>query len=548
MIQDASLKKWSTPTLPQLTKLQMEKMLADVHIEAQRRLAAQHKSIQRLTEDERVEYSLCKDDMAYFIGNYVHILNATDETWLPFDLWPAQRATLTQMHESRQLIILKARQLGLTWLCLAYALWRMIFYPIATIGIFSRREEDAKELLDKRLKGMYERLPAWMKAASVIDNNKTNWQLSTGSSAMAFATNGGRQYTFSLVMVDEADFQPDLPGLLTAVKPTIDAGGRMWLISSVNKDLPESRFKKIYRTAKTGSEQWRHIFLSWQSRPGRTPNWYEQQKIECMATTGALDDLHQEYPATDTEALAPRSLDKRISPMWIEACYEEMEPLDISDAPAIVGLEVYAPPQPTRQYVIGCDPAEGNPNSDDSALTVLDFATGEECAVLAGKFEPSTFGSHIAAMSAYYNHAPAMIERNNHGHAVLQWVGEHARRVRLLQGHDDKPGWMSSKLGKALLYTECADHFRLNAIDGTKILHSFGSYHQLASIEGNSLRAPDGMHDDRADSYALAQVGRAQSVQQQVNIVPQANTFFGARDTEPRTRGTDRGRLYGSRN
>jgi hypothetical protein len=120
--------------------------------------------------------------------------------------------------------------------------------------------------------------------------------------------------------------------------------------------------------------------------------------------------------------------------------------------------------------------------------------------------------------------------------------------VRLLQGHDDKPGWMSSKLGKALLYTECADHFRLNAQDSTKILHSFGSYHQLASIEGNSLRAPDGMHDDRADSYALAQVGRAQSVQQQVNIVPQANTFFGARDTEPRTRGTDRGRLYGSRN
>jgi hypothetical protein len=85
--------------------------------------------------------------------------------------------------------------------------------------------------------------------------------------------------------------------------------------------------------------------------------------------------------------------------------------------------------------------------------------------------------------------------------------------VRLLQGHDDKPGWMSSKLGKALLYTECADHFRLNAQDSTKILHSFGSYHQLASIEGNSLRAPEGMHDDRADSYSLAQVGRAARVE-----------------------------------
>lgn len=502
----------------------MEKMLADVHTEAQRRLAAQHRSTQRLTTDEREEYLLCKADMAYFIGKYVMILNATDETWLPFDLWPAQRDVLSQMHESRQLIVLKARQLGLTWLCLAYALWRIVFYPIATIGIFSRREEDAKELLDKRLKGMYERLPTWMKAATVIDNNKTNWQLSTGSSAMAFATNGGRQYTFSLVMVDEADFQPDLPGLLTAVKPTIDAGGRMWLISSVNKDLPESRFKKIYRTAKIGSENWRHVFLSWQARPGRTLDWYERQKVECMATTGALDDLHQEYPATDTEALAPRSLDKRISPIWIEACYDEMEPLEhVMGAPAIPGLEIYKLPVNDMRYVIGGDPAEGNPTSDDSALTVLDWATGEECAVLAGKFEPSTFGSHIKEIAAYYNGAPAMIERNNHGHAVIQWVDEHAKRVKLLNGHDDKPGWMSSKLGKALLYTECADHFRTNArmddpAQATKILHSFGGYQQLASIEGATLRAPEGQHDDRADSYALAQVARAAAIIERVAI------------------------------
>lgn len=510
------------PTLPQLTKLQMEKMLADVHTEAQRRLAAQHKSTQRLTIEQRVEWELCKADMAYFIGKYVYILNATDETWLPFELWPAQESTLQHMHESRQLIILKARQLGLTWLCLAYALWRIIFYPIATIGIFSRREEDAKELLDKRLKGMYERLPDYMKAASVIDNNKTNWQLSTGSSAMAFATNGGRQYTFSLVMVDEADFQPDLPGLLTAVKPTIDAGGRMWLISSVNKDLPESRFKKIYRTAKTGSDNWRHIFLPWQARPGRNIDWYERQKVECMATTGALDDLHQEYPASDTEALAPRSLDKRISPMWIEACYEEMEPMDIAAAPAIVGLEIYRPPVKDGQYVIGGDPAEGNPTSDDSALTVLDWITGEECAVLAGKFEPSALGSHIKEMSAYYHNAPVMIERNNHGHAVIQWVDEHAKRVKLLHGHDDKPGWMSSKLGKALLYTECANHFRLNAVDSTKILHSFSSYQQLASIEGATLLAPEGQHDDRADSYALAQVARSIAVEAGLRIIPKA--------------------------
>jgi hypothetical protein len=40
------------------------------------------------------------------------------------------------------------------------------------------------------------------------------------------------------------------------------------------------------------------------------------------------------------------------------------------------------------------------------------------------------------------------------------------------------------------------------------VLHSEASWHQLSSIEGNTLRAPDGMADDRADAYALAQVAR----------------------------------------
>src|SRR5690606_17239541 len=140
-------------------------------------------------------------------------------------------------------------------------------------------------------------------------------------------------------------------------------------------------------------------------------------------------------------------------------------------------------------------------------------------------------------------------ERNNHGHAVIQWVQEHARRVKVLNGHDDKPGWMSSKLGKALLYTEAADHFRSNAKDGTKILHSFATYQQLASIEGATLRAPEGQHDDRADSYALAQAARAASVQQQVTLLPHSARLFGSRETAQNghSRNGHRGGLYGSR-
>jgi hypothetical protein len=40
------------------------------------------------------------------------------------------------------------------------------------------------------------------------------------------------------------------------------------------------------------------------------------------------------------------------------------------------------------------------------------------------------------------------------------------------------------------------------------VLHSFATFTQLASVDGSTLRAPDGEYDDRAISYALACAAR----------------------------------------
>lgn len=453
--------------------------------------------------EQTAEWTKCEASPIYFIGAYCWVFNATNEAWIPFDLWPAQQWSLVQLQHNRLVVILKARQLGMTWLVLGLALWQMLFRSAATIGIFSRTETDAGDLLDFRLKGMYERLPDFMKAKSILLSNKSRWELSNGSMAMAFPTTGGRQYTFSFLLADEADFQENLPSFMRAVKPTVDAGGSMVLLSTSDKTNPASLFKQIYRAAKLGANEWRNLFLPWHARPGRTQAWYEAQKRDSLANTTSLDDLHQEYPATDTEALAPRSLDKRIASIWIENCYKEIEPIEDDKAPALPRLRIYQKPVAGRKYVAGVDPAEGNPTSDDSALTVLDMLTGEEVAVLNGKFQPSMMAGYADLICTYYNKADIMVERNNHGHAVLLWLDEHSR-LRRLPGHDTKIGWMSSALGKSLLYNQMADCFR----DKETILHSFATYTQLASIEGATLRAPDGENDDLADSYALAHAGR----------------------------------------
>ena len=455
------------------------------------------------------EAGRCYREPAYFLNTYGQIYDATSGDWVPFRLWPEQRRTLRVVEQNRLTVILKARQLGLTWLTLGFALWTMLYRPAATVLLFSRRDEEAIYLLSReRLRGMFYRLPEWMVASiTVRSENAHEWSLSNGSVARAFPTTAGDSYTASLAIVDEAALAEDLGRLMRAVKPTIDGGGRMILLSRANKGDPEGQFANIYRAARGGQSGWAPVFLPWHARPERDTAWYEAQHRDILSRTGALDDLHEQYPATDTEALSPRSLDKRIPAVWIEQCYDDRPALAEHGGPAIGGLEVYRAPEPSRSYVLGADPAEGNPTSDDSALTVLDRLTGEECAVLAGKFQPEIFGGHIDKIGAWYNKAGVLVERNNHGHAVLLWLRDNSKLDRLL-GLDQKPGWLTTTLGNTLLYDRAAEAFH----NGETVLHSFASYQQLASIGGSSLEAPDGAHDDRADSYALALLARTAPV------------------------------------
>lgn len=488
-----------------------------------------------VTEERAKELGKCYDSYLYFIDNYVMIYDSVESGWIPFHLWDAQRELLKQIHVNQLTIILKARQLGISWLSLAYALWSVVYRPIAAVALFSRRDNEALYMLSNdRLRGMYNHLPLWMKGRLRAETDSGHeWILSSGSAVRAFPTSAGDGYVSTLAIVDEADLAPDLNKLMRSVKPTIDNGGKLILLSRTDKSQPESEFKRIYRASKTGENGWSHLFIPWYAHPGRNNEWYQRQRKDILSRTGSLDDLYEQYPATDTEALAARVLDKRIPPMWVEACFDESRGIRAKGSPSLPGLVIFKEPEEGKRYVIGADPAEGNPTSDDSSLHVVDVDKGEECAVMSGKSEPDVFASYLAQVSAYYNHAPALVERNNHGHAVIQWLDEHARRIRLLPGHDaegkknekpvlgkprrkNKPGWLTSKLGKAILYTICTEHFRVNAnydeegSVSTVVLHDFKTYTQLVNIEGATLSAPEGLADDRATSYALAIAGREQ--------------------------------------
>lgn len=480
----------------------------------------------------RTEWLKCAASPAYFTTNYVQIHRVSTGAaggaareaggWALFKLWPAQIRTLECMTHASRLVVLKARQLGLSWLALSYALWLMDFQAPSTVLLFSLKEAEAVELLE-RLRGMYRRLPLWLQARGAVQDSGTRFELSTGSRALAFSTRGGRSYSGTLAIVDEADFIPDLAQFLNAVKPTVDGGGQLFMISTSDKRRPLSPFKNLFRAAAhadrsdshsrtDGAGAYEAVFLPWQARPERDAGWYAATRAEMFAQRGSDDDFFAEYPATAEEALAPLQLDRRIPYSWIAAVFRGVEGQtswhrlpETLQQPSLPGLTVYVLPEPGRAYVIGADPAEGNPRSDDSAATVLDASSGEECASLAAKIEPTVFAGYVERLARWYNGAAILPERNNHGHTViaaLAAAGEH----RVLCGHDGKPGWLSNAKGKTLLYNALADAVR----DMTCTIHSAETAGQIASIEASSLRAPAGLHDDLADSFALAVAAAAQ--------------------------------------
>ena len=455
-----------------------------------------------LTELEAEELGKCYHSPEYFIQNYCHIYDTIEGGWVPFELWPAQIAALDIIHGNQLSVVLKARQIGLTWLCLAYALWCMIFRPIASILIFSKRDVDAIYLLSEdRLRGMYDRLPEWLKIGHDIHtDNAHEWSMANESTARSFPTSAGDSYTATLAIVDEADLSPDLNSLLRAVKPTIANGGKMVLLSRADKDKPVSDFKKIYMDAKAEKTPWAYIFLPWYVHPRRTVKWYEAEKTDILSRTGSLDDLYEQYPATDSEALRPRSMDKRIPHEWLSEVYVEEEG---DNSVGLTGLTVFKRPEDKKLYVIGVDPAEGNPNSDESAATVLDLMTGEQVAILGEKLQPNTFADYVEKLAGFYNEASVLVERNNHGHAILLKLSEDGFEGTL-NGFDGRPGWHNTTKGKALMYTHCTKVVQEKDV----IVHDFLTFQQLASIVGSTLKAPEHEHDDRATAFALAQCAR----------------------------------------
>ena len=122
----------------------------------------------KLREIIKLEYKKCYTDPVYFMKKYCVIQHPTKGK-INFNLYPYQEDTLRDFKNFDYNVILKSRQLGISTLCAAYALWLMTFYSDKNVMVLATKQEVAKNLVTK-VRVMYENLPSWIKVLAIEEN------------------------------------------------------------------------------------------------------------------------------------------------------------------------------------------------------------------------------------------------------------------------------------------------------------------------------------------------------------------------------------------
>lgn len=417
--------------------------------------------------------------------------------------WPWQFRLLSLWTATPLSVVLKARQLGVSWLAAIYALWWAMRRPGQQILLISKGQLDAEELLAK-VAYVLERLPpAWRPEAVV--NTRMIRLLGLGSEieAMPATERVGRSRTANLVILDEHAHQPWARKILLAVKAAAEAGQ---IISMSSANGQGALHSQLYLGAKTGTNGWQAIFVPASAHPGRTGNWRERARAELAELSDA--DFAQEYPENDVEAIAATG-----RPVF--------RPEDLARQKLLVGqngefgLSIFAEPEAGKMYLIGADVGEGLATSDWSSAAVLERDSGEQVAHLRGRWTPDIFAARIDRLARRYaaragaaNRLPVIVavERNNHGHAVLLRLTQlHAGTgpYQLFRARDKRLGWLTTTATRPVLIDQLEEALRTDAL----ALHDAGSVDQFATFHWNDDGRPEaqeGYHDDDVLAVGIA--------------------------------------------
>lgn len=244
---------------------------------------------------------------AVFIDRFCWLRPAAGGAPQRFRLWAEQVEALDYIEEHDRVIFLKARQLGLSWIAAAYALWLCSANSGQTALIISQGLREAVVQLD-RVKFMHDRLPAELRQGT--GNDRVDQIEFPGRDSriisLPASKHAGSGYTATLVVMDEWAKIERAEQLYTAIMPTLSAGGKFVGISTAQGR--SNLFADIWRDASPKlsdhwepsehDSEWWPFFLPSSAHPARDGAWHERERRRLLTDRR----FWQEYPEQPSDA------------------------------------------------------------------------------------------------------------------------------------------------------------------------------------------------------------------------------------------------------
>lgn len=378
-------------------------------------------------------------------------------------------------------IILKSRQFGFSTLILALFFLDTINTP-NTQTVVIAHDSDSTERLFQMVQRFYQHLPEALRPRTKYANRREFlWPDIDSYFFVGTAGSGefGRGGTINNVHASEVAFWPNGEDIMAGLMQAVPQDGNVFQESTAN-GLGNYYYEE-YERAGAGQSALTSRFFPWFAHPeysnGELPFDFaisdDEMKLKelyglsdgqllwrrlKLREPGMAKKFVQEYPANPLEAFIASGnpyfdndkLNERAAvlkgpdyaPLPKDRVLEVI-PTRFARLRAAANngeLKLWDVPESDKNYVVGADTAEGITDHGDHDYDSADvFETDEwtQSAHLHGRWDTREYGLILAELGEWYNTALLGVERNNHGHAVINAIRYEANYP---DANDDKNG------------------------------------------------------------------------------------------------------------